>query len=68
LSACDHRRPGFGLKTGHLGACDRKRPIYSFELGFAKPDAGYFKTIMKRIDVAPDRVPFIDEVRYGIHL
>ena len=38
------------------------------ELGFAKPDAGYFKTIMKRIDVAPDRVLFIDEVRYGIHL
>jgi hypothetical protein len=46
-----------------------KRPSSTlFELGFAKPDAGYFKTIMKRIDVAPDRVLFIDEVRYGIHL
>jgi putative hydrolase of the HAD superfamily len=35
--------------------------FYSFELGFAKPDAGYFKTIMDRINVAPDRVLFIDD-------
>jgi putative hydrolase of the HAD superfamily len=35
--------------------------FYSFELGFAKPDAGYFKSIMDRIDVAPDRVLFIDD-------
>jgi putative hydrolase of the HAD superfamily len=35
--------------------------FYSFELGFAKPDAGYFKAIMERIDVAPDRVLFIDD-------
>ena len=35
--------------------------FYSFELGFAKPDAGYFQTIMERIDVAPDRVLFIDD-------
>ena len=35
--------------------------FYSFELGFAKPDAGYFKAIMKRIDVPPDQVLFIDD-------
>jgi putative hydrolase of the HAD superfamily len=35
--------------------------FYSFELGFAKPEAGYFKAIMNRIDVAPDRVLFIDD-------
>jgi HAD superfamily hydrolase (TIGR01509 family) len=35
--------------------------FYSFELGFAKPEAGYFQTIMDRIDVAPDRVLFIDD-------
>ena len=35
--------------------------FYSFELGFAKPEAGYFKSIMDRIDAAPDRVLFIDD-------
>jgi putative hydrolase of the HAD superfamily len=35
--------------------------FYSFELGFAKPDAGYFQAIMDRIGVAPDRVLFIDD-------
>ena len=35
--------------------------FYSFEIGFAKPEAGYFQTIMDRIDVAPDRVLFIDD-------
>ena len=35
--------------------------FYSFELGFAKPEAGYFRTIMKRISVAPNRVLFIDD-------
>jgi putative hydrolase of the HAD superfamily len=35
--------------------------FYSFELGFAKPDAGYFQAIMERIDVPPNRVMFIDD-------
>jgi putative hydrolase of the HAD superfamily len=35
--------------------------FYSFELRFAKPEAGYFKAIMDRINVAPDRVLFIDD-------
>jgi putative hydrolase of the HAD superfamily len=35
--------------------------FYSFEIGFAKPEAGYFQTIMNRIDVAPDRVLVIDD-------
>jgi putative hydrolase of the HAD superfamily len=35
--------------------------FYSFELGFAKPDTGYFQAIMDRISVAPDRVLFIDD-------
>jgi len=35
--------------------------FYSFELGFAKPEAGYFNAIMDRIDVAPNRVLFIDD-------
>ena len=35
--------------------------FYSFEIGFAKPETGYFRTIMDRIDVAPDRVLFIDD-------
>jgi putative hydrolase of the HAD superfamily len=35
--------------------------FYSFELGFAKPEPGYFQAIMDRIDVAPDRVLFIDD-------
>jgi len=35
--------------------------FYSYELGFAKPEAGYFKTIMDRINVAPNRVLFIDD-------
>ena len=35
--------------------------FYSFELGFAKPDEGYFRAIMDHIGVAPDRVLFIDD-------
>jgi putative hydrolase of the HAD superfamily len=35
--------------------------FYSYELGFAKPEAGYFNAIMARIDVAPNRVLFIDD-------
>jgi HAD superfamily hydrolase (TIGR01509 family) len=35
--------------------------FYSYELGFAKPDIGYFRAIMDRIGVAPDRVLFIDD-------
>ena len=35
--------------------------FYSFEIGLAKPETGYFQTIMDRIDVAPDRVLFIDD-------
>jgi putative hydrolase of the HAD superfamily len=35
--------------------------FYSFELGFAKPEAGYFQAIMDRIGVAPDHVLFIDD-------
>ncbi|HET9778897.1 MAG TPA: HAD-IA family hydrolase [Propionibacteriaceae bacterium] len=35
--------------------------FYSFELGFAKPDAGYFRAIMERINVPPHRVMFIDD-------
>jgi HAD superfamily hydrolase (TIGR01509 family) len=35
--------------------------FYSYEVGFAKPEAGYFKAIMDRIAVAPDRVLFIDD-------
>ena len=35
--------------------------FYSFEIGFAKPEAGYFRTIMDRIDVSPNRVLFIDD-------
>ena len=35
--------------------------FYSFELGFAKPDAGYFQAIIERIDVPPNRVMFIDD-------
>jgi len=35
--------------------------FYSFEVGFAKPEAGYFQTIMDRIKVAPHRVLFIDD-------
>jgi putative hydrolase of the HAD superfamily len=37
------------------------KQFYSYELGFAKPDAGYFQTIMERINVAPSRVLFIDD-------
>jgi putative hydrolase of the HAD superfamily len=35
--------------------------FYSFELGFAKPEAEYFRAIMDRVGVAPDRVLFIDD-------
>jgi HAD superfamily hydrolase (TIGR01509 family) len=35
--------------------------FYSFELGFAKPEAGYFQAIVDRISVAPNRVLFIDD-------
>jgi HAD superfamily hydrolase (TIGR01509 family) len=35
--------------------------FYSYEVGFAKPEAGYSKAIMDRIAVAPDRVLFIDD-------
>jgi len=35
--------------------------FYSYELGFAKPEAGYFQAIMNRINVAPHRVLFIDD-------
>jgi HAD superfamily hydrolase (TIGR01509 family) len=40
--------------------------FYSFELGFAKPEAGYFQTIMDRIGVAPARVLFIDELEDNV--
>jgi HAD superfamily hydrolase (TIGR01509 family) len=40
--------------------------FYSFELGFAKPEAGYFQTIMDRIGVAPDRVLFIDDLEDNV--
>jgi HAD superfamily hydrolase (TIGR01509 family) len=35
--------------------------FYSFELGFAKPEAGYFQAIMDRIQMTPDRILFIDD-------
>jgi putative hydrolase of the HAD superfamily len=35
--------------------------FYSYEVGFAKPEAGYFQTIMDHINVAPERVLFIDD-------
>jgi HAD superfamily hydrolase (TIGR01509 family) len=40
--------------------------FYSFELGFAKPEAGYFQAIMDRIGVAPHRVLFIDDLEDNI--
>src|SRR4029453_1990495 len=40
--------------------------FYSFEIGFAKPEAGYFQTIMDRIGVAPDRVLFIDDLEDNV--
>ena len=40
--------------------------FYSFELGFAKPEAGYFQTIMDRINVAPSRVLFIDDLEGNV--
>ena len=50
-----YMRSSFGFET----IFDEQ--FYSFELGFAKPDVGYFQAIMDRIDVAPDRVLFIDD-------
>ena len=35
--------------------------FYSYELGFAKPDAGYFQAIMDHINAPPHRVLFIDD-------
>jgi HAD superfamily hydrolase (TIGR01509 family) len=35
--------------------------FYSYELGFAKPETGYFQAIMDRINVPPHRVLFIDD-------
>lgn len=35
--------------------------FYSYELGFAKPQAGYFQAIMEHIKVAPQRVLFMDD-------
>jgi putative hydrolase of the HAD superfamily len=35
--------------------------FYSWELGFAKPDAGYFEAIIDRVQVSPNRVLFIDD-------
>ena len=35
--------------------------FYSCELGLAKPDPAYFVAILERLDVAPDRVLFIDD-------
>jgi putative hydrolase of the HAD superfamily len=35
--------------------------FYSYELGFAKPEARYFQTIMERIKVPPRRVLFMDD-------
>jgi putative hydrolase of the HAD superfamily len=40
--------------------------FYSFELGFAKPEVGYFQAIMDRIGVAPHRVLFIDDLEDNI--
>ena len=40
--------------------------FYSFELGYAKPDVGYFQAIMDRIGVAPHRVLFIDDLEDNV--
>jgi HAD superfamily hydrolase (TIGR01509 family) len=50
-----YMRSSLGLETIF------EEQFYSFELGFAKPEAGYFQTIMDRINVAPSRVLFIDD-------
>jgi putative hydrolase of the HAD superfamily len=35
--------------------------FYSFELGVAKPDPGYFRAIVERLEVVPGEVLFVDD-------
>ena len=35
--------------------------FYSWELGVAKPDPGYFRAIVERVDGRPERMLFIDD-------
>ena len=55
-----YMRSSFGFET----IFDEQ--FYSFELGFAKPEAGYFQAIMDRIGVAPNRVLFIDDLEDNV--
>jgi putative hydrolase of the HAD superfamily len=71
----DLRRQGFrcglatnqqSLRGGYMRRCLNfaqafDEQFYSWELGFAKPDAGYFQAIIEGVQVSPDRVLFLDD-------
>ena len=40
--------------------------FYSYELGVAKPDPGYFTAILDRLDAPADRVLFVDDNRANV--
>jgi putative hydrolase of the HAD superfamily len=37
------------------------REFYSYQLGFAKPDHGYFRAIVDALKIAPEQLLFIDD-------
>jgi putative hydrolase of the HAD superfamily len=37
------------------------REFYSYQLGFAKPDHGYFRAIVDALEIAPEQLLFIDD-------
>jgi putative hydrolase of the HAD superfamily len=40
--------------------------FYSYELGVAKPDPGYFTAVLDRLDEPADRVLFVDDNRANV--
>ena len=40
--------------------------FYSYELGVAKPDPGYFTAVLDRLDAPADRVLFVDDNRANV--
>jgi putative hydrolase of the HAD superfamily len=54
-----HRARYMSETIGHRNLFDRE--FYSYHIGKAKPDAGFFKFILRELRVPPESVLFIDD-------
>lgn len=51
-------------KYGCLDAFDLA--VFSYEVGFAKPDAQIYRYILDKMDVAPERTIFVDDFKLNV--